>query len=183
MAAAVPTTLLFDRDDMEDKLSEYGIVGALDDNADGIEDTQSDGAGNETSLRWVNKARYSGTNKVFSYLLPKYSAAELALSPIACEWGTLFGCRYLMVRRGNPCPATLQADCDAAEAQMKEIMKGEAILPDAAPLATGLPSHANVRIDRNFPLGKVRVIRPESDETPADHAQRVDYPAEYGPYR
>jgi hypothetical protein len=182
VAAAVPTTLLFDRSDMAYKLSEYGLEAALDDNADGAEDTQTV-SGSPASTPWVNRARYSGTNKVFSYLLPKYSAAELALSPIACEWGILFGCRYLLTRRGNPCPASLQADCDAAEAQMKEIAKGEAILPDAAPLATGLPSHANVRIDRNYPLGKVRVIRPESDETPADHAQRVDWPAEFGPYR
>lgn len=177
-AAAVPATVLCDRTDCETKLSEYGIVGMLDDDADGAEDTQG-----SKSTPWVNRGLYSGTNRVFSYLLAKYSAAELAQSPIACGWAILFACKWLCERRGNPAPASLVSECQEAIEQMKAIAAGEAILPDAAPYATSLPSHGNVRIDRNYPFGKVRVIRKESDATPPDHAQRRDYPSEYYPYQ
>lgn len=172
-AAAVPTTTYCNRADLESKLSAYGVQGMLDDDADGQEDTDSEAG--------QNQAIYHGANRVNFYLLGKYAASELALSPIACEFAILLSCCWLCKRRGNPCP--MQAECDHAEALMKEIRDGEALLPDAAPRATGLPSHLNTRIDRNYPLGKTRVIRPESDQTPPDHAQRVDYPAEFYHYR
>lgn len=175
MAAAVPTTLYCARSDLELKLSAYGVEGALDDQADGNED------GDGSSM--VLQAIRHGTNRVNLFLLGKYSATELALSPIACEWAVIKACCWLVTRRGNPCPASLAQECLDVEALMKEIRDGEALLPDAAPRVTGLPSHTNIRIDRNYRYGKQRVIRPESDQTPADHPQRVDRGAEYYPYR
>ncbi|MBL8824906.1 MAG: hypothetical protein JNJ77_20130 [Planctomycetia bacterium] len=174
MAAAVPTILYCARSDMEAKLSAYSVQGALDENADGIEDTNS--------APRINQARYHGTNRVNLYLLSKYTAEELALSPIACEWAVVKACCWLMGRRGNPVPAGLAAECAEAEALMKEIRDGEAELPDAAPRVSSLPSHTNIRIDRNYRYGKQRVIRPESDDTTPDHPQRIDRGAEFYPY-
>lgn len=175
-AAAVPTITLCNRTDMESKLSQYGVVGALDDNNDGSEDTP-------TSTDWVTQACQQGTNKVFRYLLAKYDQSELALSPIACGYAILFSCRWLLGRRGNPVPAELAEEIAEALLELKEIQKGEAILPDAAPRNNGLPSYMNYDVNRNFPFGKVRVIRPESDNSPADFAVRPDYAADYYPYR
>lgn len=178
MAAALPAVVYPARTDMEYKLSSYGVVGALDDNADGDEDIT-----NGASTPWIAQALNHGTNRVNMFLMSKYTAAELALSPIACEWAVIHACKWLLGRRGNPIPAGLASECTEADAMMKEIQQGKAILPDAAPISSTKPSHLNVRIDRNFRYAKQRIIRPESDQSSTDHPQQFDYGAEVVPYR
>lgn len=173
-AAATPTTTYCNRTDIENRLSAYGVVGALDDDASGAEDT-----GGGASTPWINQALYHGTNRVNMFLQARYDVDELALSPIACEFAIVHACKWLCARRGNPVPSSLLADCQEADEMMREIKNGSAILPDAAARSSSMPSHLNVIIDRNFRLGKVRVVRPRSDPTPTDHAQLIDYQAEY----
>ena len=151
-------------------MSTYGVTGALDDNADSTADAS------------ITQSLSHGANRVNFFLLAKYDYSEIAQSPIACEWAVVESLAWLFRRRGNPLPVGLAADLKEAEAAMSAIQKGEATLPDAAPLATNLPSWENVRVDRNFRFGKNRVIRRESDPTPNPNPELPDYPSEFGIY-
>lgn len=163
---------------MEEKFSEYGIVGCLDDDADGTED-----AGDGDTTAFITQCLKHGTNRVFLRAGNRYTLAELAESSIAGEWATLFAVRWACKRRGNPCPKALEEECAEADEMLKEIQKGTLNLPDAATAASGLPSWTNTRVSPNYPYGKVRVIGPESDPEAPGHAQRTDLGADYWTYR
>lgn len=173
-AAARPATTYCNRADLEDRHSDYGLDGIFDDDADGTDDT----SGSAVETRVVQGCA-AGTNRVNFFLLARYDIAELALSPIACQFAVVHALKWLCARRGNPVPSSLLADCQEADEMMKMIQAGTAILPDAASRSSSMPSHMNVTIDRNYRIGKTRVVRQRSDPTNPTYPQNADYQAEY----
>jgi hypothetical protein len=97
-----------------------------------------------------------------------YSAASITASTWV-KWcsATLASCQ-LFRRRGNPCPESLNKECEQYIEDLKAIARGEMQLPDAAYQGNHFPSMTNVRIDMRYANRQIRRVPSTSTGNPSD---------------
>lgn len=165
------TTLYVTQDDMEGLLSTEGVNLRLDDDG-------NDTVSAAELVRLTTYARNYATGRINMYCLGRYDAADLATSWVVNEWATYIACHWLSRRRGNP--ALFKDEYDEAISELKQIKAGQLNLEELAERNPGWPSWSNTRVDFRYPLKKIRVERPISEQSPTSGLPRNrDIAADY----
>lgn len=139
------------QDDVEEVLSEAGVLLRTDDDPEGVEDASK-----------VTAVIEAASSRIDMFLLRRYSASSLQ-SSIWVKWC----CAYLSAcllskRRGNPCPESIGFECQQYVDWLKEIRDGLMDLPGVAPSSDVLPSVSNFTVDARFNRAKVRRVQSTS---------------------
>ena len=154
----------------ENLLSEMGVVTRLDqDGSGGLSSNEQRTAdlGIYVATGWV--ARHATT----------YDRLDLARSASAWWWATIYYARYLCLLDGNPIPPGLAELFAEAQRDMLKVQAGTMFIEDIGAKMDPAPSWSNLRMDNNFGVRKMRVIRPISDRSRANFPRRRDFGGEY----
>jgi phage gp36-like protein len=146
--------------EMQDALSQAGIVAFSDHNNDGFEDENL-----------VNSCVVFGTGFVGGKLAKLFTLVALATVPVIREYATIVAIRTLCTRRGNPIPESI-------EMRYREIVDRDGLLDDIAHGRMSLidedgnllvgksfaPTLSNLVVDRRHSARKIRVKQGSSSQ-------------------
>ena len=157
-----PTYAYTNRSWMESLLSIDGVSLRTDDDGDGALNARE-------SAYLMDQAINVATERVNGYLIKRYNPVDLVTSYEVWDWTTLFACRWLCHRRGNPIPESTQLLYDEALEALKEVRSGKRDIANAAPADEEFPVYSNMELDPRYWLRKLRVQRgvSSSDRGPA----------------
>ena len=115
-----------------------------------------------------------GSERVDRFCLTQYDASDLTGSWTVWFWATIVAAYWLMSRRGNAIPASLEAYYQEATQEMILMKQGTLPIP-GVPFRNELaPSWSNVRLDGHYSIRQLRVQRPLSERSPAQFPQKTD---------
>jgi len=132
-----------DRDDVEDILSDAGVLAMIDDDEDAAE------AGTET-LR-ITAAIERAAERMNFWLARRYTLRDLA-SNAWCKWANAtLAALKLSTRRNNPAPQSLVDEANDIMEMCKAVAEQPlAVIPDQPESFDMRPTVTNPRVDRGF---------------------------------
>ena len=157
--------------DIEALLSVDGKVGRVDDD--------NNGSLSATESGYITKAINWATARLNMYLAPIYAQADLATDWVVNEWCVILACHWLSIRRGNPAPGSFVDQMKSVMEDIKLVRQGTVVL-DLGQREGAWPAWSNVRVDMGYPLRKIRVERPISEQ-PTLQPQNQDLAANHIP--
>ncbi len=114
-----------------------------------------------------------------SFVTHLYRPEDLVTSAYINRRCTDMAVYYLMTRRGNSAPGSIQRRYEECLDWLQKIHDQKLEIPMLPVRHTQAPAFSNVRIDMRYPTHRVRVERSISEKTPTMYPQSVDMQAEY----
>lgn len=121
------------------------------------------------------KACNYGTSRVKLYCCSRYQDSDLATCWSANRWATALAAQWLCRRAGQPAPKSVDADCEEALEEMKQVNVGMLRIEDIGTRTAAWPFLVNTTVDIGYDVHKVRVEQSISDMIPVLYPQYVDW--------
>lgn len=142
---AAPAVLYCSIDDVKAFMSEQGVFSRVDDDEDGIIDSEE-----QYEDAAITNAVNIGTEEVNKYIERRYLPAKLANSELVKYFATMFAAAYLCRRRGNGVPESMAEELDLIISQLEDIRDGRLDVPGVPERASRGPHIVNVGVDPRF---------------------------------
>jgi phage gp36-like protein len=146
--------------EMQDALSQPGVVAFSDHNNDGFEDTNL-----------VDSCIVFATGFIGGQLAKLFTLVALATAPVIREFATIVSVRTLCTRRGNPIPESIEMryrEIVDKDGFLDQIAKGGmSLLDEDGELLVGksfAPTMSNLVVDRRQVSRKIRVKQGSSSQ-------------------
>lgn len=127
-----------------------------------------------TGVRLV-RACQRGTSKVKLYTNNRYDDSALIQAGSVNNWATVFAARWLCTRRAQGCPASIQADCEEALEELREVQAGQLYIEDIGTRGVDWPTVTNLTVDPSYNVMRARVEPNISEQTPTAYSQYIDW--------
>jgi hypothetical protein len=155
----MPLTTYCSETDIDSILSPFGAEIRANDDLDNSTDPVTDATNADANIA---SCIAQATVRVNMSLLQRYTVAVCVASTWV-RWCTAYlSARYLCLRRNNPVPESLQAECEQFERELAAIFASKAhLIADdgmAAPKFDMTPTVTNYTIDSRYARSKVRRI-------------------------
>lgn len=141
--------------EMERCFSSHGVDAFSDHDGAGFRDTDV-----------VDDCANEGSYEVLNYAGQRYSQTGLFGHSTSRAWATLFACRLLTIRRGNPIPESFQIRYEEIMALLKQIPSGAYKLFGLGERGDLRPTWSNLQVDRRYRHSTIRVTSPNSSSSP-----------------
>lgn len=116
-----------------------------------------------------------GTSEVKRWCCPRYDDDALAQCWSVNDWATTIAARWVSMRRGQGAPGSLQKEYERVREELKFVRAGVINLEDVGTRTSGWPFLSNVTLDLGYDHRRLRVQPYQSEQTPTQFAQQVDW--------
>ena len=146
--------------EMERLFSAQGLTAFADHQATGLRDDDVlDDCANQASYELLN---YAGQ---------RYSHAALYTHTTPRGWATLFACRLVCIRRGNPVPDSFAEEFLRIMELLKLVPSGQYKFYGLAERGDLRPTWSNLKVDRRHRHSTIRVTQTNSSDAPTQLSQ------------
>lgn len=143
------TTTYCDQDDIEDVLSDYGVLAIVDDD--------EGGSNSAAELTRVTAAIERAAGRMNQYLETRYTLSDLASNDWCKYCNADLAAYYLTMRRGHAAPQGLEQVAADRINELQQIQLGNQRVPEVANSFETIPTVSNFQVRRGDCDGPIMV--------------------------